>query len=130
VTQRPPSCLYTAAADRWVVSRPWWAATASCSRVGCCWVGLNCNRVLSCCPIFVSCLCWHCVSRSRPIHDHASCRAGTETTSIVSCRVFSVVRHAACRVWPIWPSIIEIPYKPKIWSRRQTTEVHQAQMHS
>jgi hypothetical protein len=45
-----------------------------------------------------------------PCTAHASCRAGTDTTSIVSCRVrvvfFSVVRRAARRVWPIWPSIL------------------------
>jgi hypothetical protein len=40
------------------------------------WVGLNYNHVSRATPIFVSCSCWHCVSRSRPIHDPC----------IVSCR--------------------------------------------
>jgi hypothetical protein len=39
VPSAPPPGLYTAAAGRWAVSRPRWAATASCSGVGCCWVG-------------------------------------------------------------------------------------------
>jgi hypothetical protein len=69
---------------------------------------------------FVSCSCWHCVPRSRPRHGPPSCRAGTDTTPIVSCscscscRVFSVVRRAARRVWPIWTSIVGTSFRGRI----------------
>jgi hypothetical protein len=48
----------------------------------------------------VSCLCRHCVPRSRPRHDSSSCRVGTDTMSIVSYRVRAVFL-VSCIVPPI-----------------------------
>jgi hypothetical protein len=48
-------------------------------------------------PFSMLCSCRHCVPRSRPRHDPQSCRAGTDTTSIVFVSCFLV----SCFVPPV-----------------------------